>query len=92
MVGKKVGRVNGVHPLTRSVGSVYSMETEVLQAVNCEFWQEGRPLRGVCVRETGCLTLFMESGAVHFVPLPFLVSPLPSLLLAAIDYLPPLCR
>lgn len=27
----------------------------------------------LCKRESNCLTLFMESGAVHYVPLPFLV-------------------
>ena len=28
----------------------------------------------ICVREQSCLTLFLQTGAVHYVPLPFLVS------------------
>ena len=29
----------------------------------------------MCVHESKCLTLFMESGATHYVPFPFLVGP-----------------
>ena len=28
----------------------------------------------ICVREQNCLTLFLQTGAVHYVPLPFIVS------------------
>ena len=28
----------------------------------------------ICVREQNCLTLFLQTGAVHYVPLPFVVS------------------
>lgn len=28
----------------------------------------------ICVREQNCLTLFLQTGAVHYIPLPFLVS------------------
>ena len=31
----------------------------------------------ICVREQNCLTLFLQTGAVHYVPLPFLVSFVP---------------
>ena len=31
-------------------------------------------LLSICVREQNCLTLFLQTGAVHYVPLPFLVS------------------
>ncbi len=76
-MGRRVGRVEGLHPLTRSVASVCSLETEVLHALRCEFWDEEKPLRAVCVHEAGCLSLFMESGAAHYIPLPFPVSPRP---------------
>lgn len=34
---------------------------------------EGELLHCVCVRESCCISLFMESGAIHSVPLPFTV-------------------
>lgn len=41
--------------------------------------KEGTKMSGegvlcICVREQNCLTLFLQTGAVHYVPLPFLVS------------------
>ena len=68
----------GLHPHNRTLKKVYSVEGEVLQAFWCEFprgekVEEQQLLRCVCVREDSCMTLFMETGAVHYVPLPFLV-------------------
>ena len=76
----------GLHPQNRTVGKVYSVESEILQAFWCQFREEGvcssdgksrrgsQSLRCVCVREHSCLTFFMQTGAVHYIPLPFLVS------------------
>ena len=36
--------------------------------------RSGEALMCICVREQNCLTLFLQTGAVHHVPLPFLVS------------------
>lgn len=36
--------------------------------------RSGDGLLCICVREQNCLTLFLQTGAVHYVPLPFLVS------------------
>ena len=35
---------------------------------------DSRGLVCICVREQSCLTLFLQTGAVHYVPLPFPVS------------------
>ena len=76
----------GLHPHNQTVRKVYSVESEILQAFWCQFREESvspsggesrredRSLRCVCVREHSCLTFFMQSGAVHYIPLPFLVS------------------
>ena len=86
MVGKKVLWLEGLHPATRSLRRGYSLDSEVLQAFWGQFEQaaseggtggdsEGKQvMRCVCVRESSCLTLFMETGAIHHVPLPFPVS------------------
>ena len=36
--------------------------------------RSGEGVLCICVREQSCLTLFLQTGAVHYVPLPFLVS------------------
>ena len=36
--------------------------------------RSGEGVLCICVREQNCLTLFLQTGAVHYVPLPFLVS------------------
>ena len=84
--GSRVVWYEGLHPHNRTVRKVYSVESEILQAFWCEFREEGvcssdgksrrgsQSLRCVCVREHSCLTFFMQTGAVHYIPLPFLVS------------------
>ena len=74
MVERRVIQVEGLHPLTRSLRKLYGVQSDILQAILCEFQEDGKELAGICVREASCLTLFMESGAVHYVPLPFPVS------------------
>ena len=90
--GNRVVWYEGLHPHNQTVRKVYSVETEVLQTFWCTFREsvfssdggssgEGHSLRCLCVREHTCLTLFMQTGGVHYIPLPFLVStpqPLPS--------------
>ena len=79
--GKQVVLYEGLHPHNKTVGKVYSVETEVLQAFWFTFSEsdeslsgEGHSLRCLCLREHTCLTLFMQTGGVHYIPLPFLVS------------------
>lgn len=84
--GSRVVWYEGLHPHNRTVRKVYSVESEILQAFWCQFREEGvspsggksrredQSLRCVCVREHSCLTFFMQTGAVHYIPLPFLVS------------------
>ena len=84
--GSRVVWYEGLHPHNQTVRKVYSVESEILQAFWCKFRQEGLSLsdgesrrgdqspRCVCVREHSCLTFFMQTGAVHYIPLPFLVS------------------
>ena len=80
--GSRVVWYEGLHPHNRTVRKVYSVESEILQAFWCVFREEGvcssdredQLLRCVCVREHSCLTFFMQTGAVHYIPLPFLVS------------------
>ena len=89
--GSRVVWYEGLHPHNRTVRKVYSVESEILQAFWCEFREEGvcssdgksrrgsQSLRCVCVREHSCLTFFMQTGAVYYIPLPFLVSGLVAL-------------
>ena len=95
--GNRVVWLEGLNPGVRSVKKVYSVETDILQALWCRFRakkprggekdgegerEEGKEgakgseegLLCICVREQNCLTLFLQTGAVHYVPLPFLVS------------------
>ena len=84
--GSRVVWYEGLHPHNRTVRKVYSVESEILQAFWCQFREESvspsggesrrgnQSLRCVCVREHSCLTFFMQTGAVHYIPLPFLVS------------------
>lgn len=84
--GSRVVWYEGLHPYNRTVRKVYSVESEILQAFWCQFSKESvspsggesrrgdQSLRCVCVREHSCLTFFMQTGAVHYIPLPFLVS------------------
>ena len=84
--GSRVVWYEGLHPHNRTVRKVYSVESEILQAFWCQFSKESvspsggesrrgdQSLRCVCVREHSCLTFFMQTGAVHYIPLPFLVS------------------
>jgi len=83
--GNRVVWYEGLHPHNKTVRKVYSVESEVLQTFWCTFGEsvsssdggssgEGHSLRCLCVREHTCLTLFMQTGGVHYVPLPFLVS------------------
>ena len=84
--GSRVVWYEGLHPHNRTVRKVYSVESKILQAFWCQFREEGvspsggksrredQSLRCVCVREHSCLTFFMQTGAVHYIPLPFLVS------------------
>ena len=83
--GNQVVWYEGLHPHNQTVRKVYSVETEVLQIFWCTFSEsvsssdggssgEGHSLRCLCVREHTCLTLFMQTGGVHYIPLPFLVS------------------
>ena len=85
MSGSRVVWYEGLHPHNQTVRKVYSVESEVLQTFWCVFSEgasssdggsngEGHSLRCVCVREHTCLTLFMQTGGVHYIPLPFLVS------------------
>ena len=75
--------MEGLHPAASSLRRAFSLDSEVLQAFWCRFEEaalEGgggggkREMRCVCVRESSCLSLFMETGAIHHVPLPFPVS------------------
>ena len=89
--GSRVVWYEGLHPHNRMVKKVYSVESEIFQAFWSQFREEGvscsgveskrgdQPLRYVCVREHSCLTFFMQTGAVHYIPLPFLVSGLVAL-------------
>ena len=73
--GNTVTWFEGIDTANRLVKNLYCVETTALQAYWCQFYEKGNAiLRCVCVRESSCLTLFMETGAVHYVPLPFLVS------------------
>ena len=84
--GSRVVWYEGLHPHNRTVRKVYSVESEILQAFWCQFSEESvspsggesrredQSLRCVCVREHSCLTFFMQTGAIHYIPLPFLVS------------------
>jgi len=83
--GNQVVWYEGLHPHNQTVRKVYSVETEVLQTFWCTFREsvssndggssgEDHSLRCVCVREHTCLNLFMQTGGVHYIPLPFLVS------------------
>ena len=79
----------GSDPTSRRLKRVLSVETPVLQAFWCQFGcslnerRQRAAGRGggdeevlqqcVCIRESSCLTLFMASGAIHNVPLPFVV-------------------
>lgn len=76
-------------PATWRLRRVLGVESQVLQAFWCQFMSkakqedkigsdieeknEGEMLQCVCVRESSCISLFMESGAIHNVPLPFTV-------------------
>ncbi|KAL5463582.1 hypothetical protein EMCRGX_G032493 [Ephydatia muelleri] len=71
--GNTVTWFEGIDTANRLVKNLYCVETTALQAYWCQFYEKGNAiLRCVCVRESSCLTLFMETGAVHYVPLPFL--------------------
>ena len=87
--GCEVRWLEGSDPTSRRLKRVLSVETPVLQAFWCQFScslnQRRQRVVGasggdeevlqqcVCVRESSCLTLFMASGAIHNVPLPFVV-------------------
>ena len=85
--GRRVVWFEGLNPRTRTVKKVYNVDTDVLQAFWCRFRgakgqkkEAGKKdkenedgVECVCVRESKCLTLFMQTGAVHYVSLPFLV-------------------
>jgi len=76
-------------PATWRLKRVLGVESQVLQAFWCQFMSkakqedkigsdveqenEGELLQCVCVRESSCISLFVESGAIHNVPLPFTV-------------------
>jgi len=83
--GNQVVLYEGLHPHNQTVRKVYSVESEVLQTFWCMFSEsassndggssgEDHSLRCLCVREHTCLTLFMQTGGIHYIPLPFLVS------------------
>ena len=88
--GNRVVWLEGLNPGVRTIKKVYSVETDILQAFWCRFKtrkarsteREDREgdrrdedgLLCLCVREQNCLTLFLQTGAIHYVPLPFLVS------------------
>ena len=83
--GNQVVWYEGLHPHNQTVRKVYSVESEVLQTFWCTFSEsassndggssgEDHSLRCLCVREHTCLTLFMQTRGVHYIPLPFLVS------------------
>ena len=67
----------GLDPVRQAVRKVYRTETAVLQA----FWThfQGCEGRSVCIREQQSLAVFMETGAVYYIPFPFLVSVPPPL-------------
>ncbi len=76
--GRKVTWFQGLDPATQTIKKVYSVDSPILQAFWCRFPEEGGGVRGcgcVGVREQGCLGIYMDSGAVYFVPFPFPVSP-----------------
>ena len=75
----------GLDPSIQSVRKVYSAETNILKAFWCCFTPEheeegcgsvggAKEYSGVCIWDQECLGLCMESGAVHYVTLPFQVS------------------
>ena len=83
--GNHVIWTEGLDPSCRRVVKSYSMDGPVLQALCCSFRAGDKGLppsspsssrggRCICVREQDCLTLFMDGGDMHLVPLPFLVS------------------
>ena len=75
--GRQVTWLEGLDPETETIKKVYSVETPILQAFWCRFPEEGGGVRGcgcVCIREQGCLGIYMDSGAVYFVPFLFPVS------------------
>lgn len=79
--GSKVLWLEGMHPTCEKLKSVLSVDSPALQV--CWVWfqaseerkegEQGEKKRCMCIRESTCLTLFMLSGAVHSIPLPFLV-------------------
>ena len=97
--GNRVVWLEGLNPEVRTVKKVYSVETDILQALWCRFTAkklQSGSVRGdgdgrkekddgssskegedgllcICVREHNCLTLFLQTGAIHYVPLPFMV-------------------
>lgn len=80
--GQHVTWYEGLDPATSTVRKVYGVETPILQAFWCRFSaEEGCGLGGgeegcgcVCIREQECLGIYMESGAIHYVPFPFQAS------------------
>ena len=71
----------GLDPSTQTVHKVYSVGTTILQAFWCNFTEGETKSKGrvkgcgsVCIREQDCLTIYLETGAVHHVPFPFPVS------------------
>lgn len=85
--GSKVLWLEGMHPTCEKLKSVLSVDSPALQV--CWVWfqaseekkersgveegEQSKKKRCMCIRESTCLTLFMSSGAVHSIPLPFLV-------------------
>lgn len=67
----------GLDPSTQTVCKVYTVDTPILQAFWCNFSESEGGAKGrgsICIREQGCLGVYMENGAVHHVPFPFHVS------------------
>lgn len=75
--GQQVTWLEGLDPNTETIKKIYSADTPILQAFWCRFPDEGGGAKGcgcVCIREQGCLGIYMDSGAVYFVPFLFPVS------------------
>jgi hypothetical protein len=52
---------------------MFLVDAEDLTRQNRQPIEDGKCEKCLCKRERYYLTLFMESGAIHYVPLPFLV-------------------
>lgn len=65
----------GTDPSTQTVRKVYNVETTVLQAFWCNFSEGGATGCGsIVIREQDTVGIYMESGAIHYIPFPFPVS------------------